>query len=246
MDCILTSVFVHVHSSHYLKFSDGVCDNLSEREGFSNLTWPFIRGALTLVGIRSRCFEVPVVGTMEKKNHGRDLVVETEEQASMADGVAISEGHQIYLAEAALIHDSKLDKGPKDKFKVVRCMRDSWNCQIRSIARESVPPTGLTIFGSTSFKDEIKFLAVDFLGTYRLRQVGRMLVPLRKSHFASRIETCTKMCLKFVLHLLEEIIRRFHLAITDQDLDAACDMIQQTRTTPVKESKKRRSGVNFQ
>ncbi|KAG0350978.1 hypothetical protein BG005_009511 [Podila minutissima] len=126
---------------------------------------------------------------MEKKNHGRDLVVETEEQASMADGVAISEGHQIYLAEAALIHDSKLDKGPKDKFKVVRCMRDSWNCQIRSIARESVPPTGLTIFGSTSFKDEIKFLAVDFLGTYRLRQVGRMLVPLRKSHFASRIET---------------------------------------------------------
>ncbi|KAG0324734.1 hypothetical protein BG004_003376, partial [Podila humilis] len=105
--------------SHYLKFSDEVCDNLSEREGFSDLTWPFIRGALTLVGIRSRCFEVPVVGTKERKNHGRDLVVETEEQASMADGVAISEGHQIYLAEAALIHDPKLDKGPKDKFKVV-------------------------------------------------------------------------------------------------------------------------------
>lgn len=40
-------------------------------------------------------------------------------QACMADAVAILEGQQIYLAEAALIHDPKLDKEPQDKFKVV-------------------------------------------------------------------------------------------------------------------------------
>ncbi|KAF9548023.1 hypothetical protein EC957_007306 [Mortierella hygrophila] len=225
-------------------FSDQVSRNLNEREGFGDLTWPFIRGALTLVGIRSRCFEIPVAGTKERKNYGRDLSAETEEQASMADGVGLFEDHQIYIAEASLIHEPKQDKEFKDKFKVVRCMRDSWNCQIRSIARESVPPQDFSVFGSTSFEDETKFYAMDFIGTYRLREVGRMLVPLRKSHFATRMETCVKTCLKFALDLEEETIRRTHLVPTDQDLRAACDMIEQTRTTPTKEVKRRRvSGV---
>ncbi|KAF9117260.1 hypothetical protein BGW39_002394, partial [Mortierella sp. 14UC] len=151
--------------SHYLKFSDEVPRNINEREGFGDLTWPFIRGALTLADIPSRCFEIPVVGTKERKNHGRDLSVETEEQASMADGVALFGDHQIYLAEASLIYEPKLDKQVKDKFKMARCMRDSWNSQIRSIAREAMPPTGLSVFGSTSFGDETKFYAMDFAGT---------------------------------------------------------------------------------
>ncbi|KAF9274032.1 hypothetical protein BGZ68_000975, partial [Mortierella alpina] len=119
----------------------------------------------------------------------------------MADGVAFFEDHQIYLAEASVMHEAKLDKQVKDKFKTARCMRDSWNFQIRSIAREAVPPTGLTVFGSTSFGDETKFYAMDFVGTYRLKQVGRMLVPLRKSHFASRMEICIRSCLSFALDL---------------------------------------------
>ncbi|KAF9117373.1 hypothetical protein BGW39_002253, partial [Mortierella sp. 14UC] len=167
--------------SHYLNFSDQVPGNLNEREGFGDLTWPFIRGALTLVGIRSRCFEIPIVGTKERKNYGRDLSMDIEEQASMADGVALFGKHQIYMAEASLIHDAKQDKESRDKFKVVRCMRDSWNSQIRSIARESMPPKGLAVFGSTSFEDETKFYAMDFVGVYRLREVGRMFVPL-ESH----------------------------------------------------------------
>lgn len=88
---------------------------------------------------RSRCFEIPVIGTKERKNYGRDFSSETEEQACMADGVATFDGHQIYIAEAALIHDPKLEKRPRDKYKVVRCMRDSWNSQIRSIARGLYP-----------------------------------------------------------------------------------------------------------
>ncbi|KAF9344452.1 hypothetical protein BGX26_004350, partial [Mortierella sp. AD094] len=178
--------------------------------------------------------------TKERKNFGRDLVVETEEQACMADGAAVFEGHQIYIAEAALIHDLKLEKKPKDKFKVVRCMRDSWNCQIRSIARESMPPMGLTVFGSASYEDETKFLALDFIGAYRLRQIGVMLVPLRKSHFARRMAICVKTCLKFALDLEDETIRRSQVEQANQDLSAACDMIEQTRTTPVKEVKRRR------
>ncbi|CAO3572332.1 unnamed protein product [Mortierella alpina] len=101
--------------SHYLTFSDHVPRNINEREGFGDLTWPFIRGALTLVNIPSRCFEIPVIGTKDRKNYGRDHSVETEEQASMADGVAFFEDHQIYLAEASLMHEAKLDKQVKDK-----------------------------------------------------------------------------------------------------------------------------------
>ncbi|KAG0256056.1 hypothetical protein BGZ95_005588, partial [Linnemannia exigua] len=156
--------------SHYLESHEEVSRNINEREGFGDLTWSFIRGALKLVKIPSRCFEIPMIGTKERRNVGRDLYVETEEQAPMADGVALFGDHQIYLAEASLIYEPKLDKEVKDKFKLVRCMRDSWNSQIKSISREAVPPIGLTVFGSTSFGDETKFYAMDFAGTYRLRQ----------------------------------------------------------------------------
>ncbi|KAF9919045.1 hypothetical protein FBU30_011181 [Linnemannia zychae] len=229
--------------SHYFTFSDELPHTLGEREGFGFLTWTFIRGALTLVGIPSRCFELPIVGSKERKNHGRDLSVEAEVQASMADAVALSEGHQIYLAEAGLIHNPKLDKEPQDKFKLARCLRDSWNSQIRSIARESIPPTGLTVFGSTSFRDETKFLALDYVGTYRLRQMGRMLIPLRKSHFAKRVEACVIMSLRFALNIREEIVRRSCLSVADEDLLEHCEAIPKTRSTPTKDKKRRMSQI---
>jgi len=90
-----------------------------------------------------------------------------------------------------------------------------------------------------SFEDETKFYVLDYAGTYQLRQCGRMLVPLRKSHFAMRMETCVRTCLGFALDLEKETIRRTHQVPTNQDLGAASDMIQQTRTTPVKEVKRR-------
>lgn len=123
-------------------------------------------------------------------------------------------------------------------------MRDSWNSQIRSIAREAMPPAGLSVFGSTSFGDETKFYVMDFAGTYRLKQVGRMLAPLSKAHFASRMEMCVRCCWRFAIDLQDEIDRRSSLVSTLEDLTTACDMIVQTRTTPTKEAKKRRvSGI---
>ncbi|KAG9063324.1 hypothetical protein KI688_004206 [Linnemannia hyalina] len=60
----------------------------------------------------------------------------------MAGGVALSGDHKIYLAEASLIYEPKLETQVKDKFKVARSMKDSRNSQIRSIAREAIPPAG--------------------------------------------------------------------------------------------------------
>ena len=50
--------------------------------------------------------------------------------------------------------------------------------------------------------------------------------------------------MKFVLDLEEETIRRGVVEQADEDLGAACYMIRQTQTTPVKEVKRRQvSGV---
>ncbi|KAF8944283.1 hypothetical protein BGZ47_004424 [Haplosporangium gracile] len=35
----------------------------------------------------------------------------------MADGIAVFEGQQIYIAEAVLVHEPKPEKKSKDKFK---------------------------------------------------------------------------------------------------------------------------------
>lgn len=118
-------------------------------------------------------------------------------------------------------------------------MCDSWNSQVQAIAQESVPPAGLTVFGSTSYEDETKFLAMDFIGTYRLQQIRRMLVPLWKLHFGRRMAVCVKTCLKFALNLEEETIHCSLVEETSEDLSAACNLIKQTRTTPVKEVKRR-------
>ncbi|KAG0287982.1 hypothetical protein BGZ96_008167, partial [Linnemannia gamsii] len=132
--------------SHYLEYNDGVPRTINEREGFGDLTWPFIRGALKLVKILSRCFEIPVIGTKERRNTGRDLSVETEEQAPMADGVAVFEDYQIYLAEASTIYDAKSEEA-KDKFKL-----------IKSISREAVPPSGLTVLAQRRLATRPSFM----------------------------------------------------------------------------------------
>ncbi|KAG0317026.1 hypothetical protein BGZ97_006012 [Linnemannia gamsii] len=74
-----------------------------------------------LRSLRGLSFKEHLTGTKERKNHGRDLLLETEEQASMADGVALFGDHQIYLAEASLVYEPKLDKQMKDKVSLDVC-----------------------------------------------------------------------------------------------------------------------------
>ncbi|KAF9149923.1 hypothetical protein BG015_008263 [Linnemannia schmuckeri] len=88
----------------------------------------------------------------------------------MADGVALFGVHQIYLEEASLVCEPKLDKEVKDKVQGGALYEGSWKFQIRSIAREAILPARLTVFGFTSFGDETKFYAIDLAGTYRLGQ----------------------------------------------------------------------------
>ncbi|KAG0335350.1 hypothetical protein BG000_007560 [Podila horticola] len=233
--------------SHYFQFHNSVPSDINEREGFGSFTWTFIRGALTLAGIESRQFEIPITAVDIRKNSSRDLLVEQKHQAHNADGVGLVGSAQIYLAEAAKISNAAAEKKLSDMFKLKRDMRDSWVAQMRFICREASPPSRLTVFGSVSFEDESKFYAMDFSGVFRLHQINSMIIPLEKARFARGMKACMTSCLEFVLHLQAETDRRKdvqELSYKEKvQLEAACNSIPITHTTPEKAPKKRKAAT---
>ncbi|KAF9344913.1 hypothetical protein BGX26_003761 [Mortierella sp. AD094] len=220
-----------------------VPEGLNEREGFADLTWTFIRGALTLSGIESRFLEVLVSGVDIRKNYNKNLLFDSKEQGQMADGLAFSRASQIYVAEASQISDAKPDKKLEDEFKVKREMRDSWVSQIHSICRDSQPINGTAVFGSSSFEDETKFHMLDFASVFRIRQIQSMVIPLTKGEFAKKVMACVTCCLELSLVLKRELERRKEAKIATfserEALAEACGLISQTTRTPRKPSKPR-------
>ncbi|KAF9160558.1 hypothetical protein BGX21_002642 [Mortierella sp. AD011] len=220
-----------------------VPEGLNEREGFADLTWAFIRGALTLSGIESRFLEVLVSGVDTRKNYNKNLLFDSKEQGQMADGLAFSGASQIYVAEASQISDAKPDKRLEDEFKVKREMRDSWVSQIHSICRDSHPINGIAVFGSSSFEDETKFYMLDFASVFRIRQIQSMVIPLTKEEFAKKAMTCVTCCLELSLVLKQELERRKDAKVATfserEALVEACRLISQTTRTPRKPSKPR-------
>ncbi|KAG0286046.1 hypothetical protein BGZ97_007569, partial [Linnemannia gamsii] len=93
--------------SHYFDFHSEIPKDLNEREGFTDLTWSFIRGALTMNKIESRHLEVLVTGVQDRKNHDRDPFFDTMEVGQYCDGLAFSGRDQIFLAEASQIYNTK-------------------------------------------------------------------------------------------------------------------------------------------
>ncbi|KAF9353131.1 hypothetical protein BGX26_009085 [Mortierella sp. AD094] len=194
--------------SHYLKFSSEVPDNMNERERFYDLTWTFIRGALTLADISSRCFEVRLTGIGEGKDAYEDFLGTSEEQRFMADGVESHNDDQIYIAEAKQTYTPEEEKYLQGCFKVKRSMRDSWVSQIKAISREGLPPRGLSIFGSTSIRNETAFYKMDFAGVFRIHTLNSMMIPSTGTDFAKEMVNSMTCCLEFALLLKDEIKSR--------------------------------------
>jgi hypothetical protein len=194
-----------------LIFHTEIPSSLNEREGFSDLTWSFIRGALTLVNIESRHLEVSVKGVDENRNMDRNLLVETKEFGCYADGIGLYKGEQVYLAESSLIYQAKAEKRLQDCYKILRAMKESWISQIRSLIREGLPPKDLAIFGSTSFKTETRFYKMDMAGIFRVYEINRMVIPTTRSDFGERMKACMFCCLEFALLLKNETENRRNL-----------------------------------
>ncbi|KAG0352911.1 hypothetical protein BGZ54_002516 [Gamsiella multidivaricata] len=128
---------------NYFTFHDEIPSDLNEREGFIDLTWAFIRGAMTLVRIETRSLEVLITGVQERKNQDKDFFIEAKQVGHYADGVAFRDSSQLYLSEASTIHSPKADKCVRDEFKLARVMRDSWVSQVRSTCREAKQDFGI-------------------------------------------------------------------------------------------------------
>ncbi|KAF9907905.1 hypothetical protein EC991_010418 [Linnemannia zychae] len=239
-DPIASYLFVIIMAYwQFFQFHDTIPENINEREGFTGLTWSFIQTPLTLYGLQSRCLEVLITAVEDRKNQDKDHFQDVKEIGQYADAVAIHNNQQLLLAEASLIHYPKLEKRRQDEYKLSRAMRDSWVGHIRSISSLAVPPRGLAMFGSVSFKDETKLLRMDFQGAFRLQQFDLFIIPLNKRDFGSKMRSAVISCLELAARLQQETERRCQPSATlgyneRVELADALRMIEKTTSTPTK------------
>ncbi|KAG0377229.1 hypothetical protein BGX24_006473 [Mortierella sp. AD032] len=109
------------------------------------------------------------------------------------------------------------------------------------MASLAVPPRGLAIFGSVSFKHETKLLRMDFQGAFRLQQFDLFIIPLNKRDFGSKMRAAVVSCLELAARLQQETERRFcqpsvvTLGYNERVEQAdAMRMIEKTTSTPTK------------
>ncbi|KAG0322759.1 hypothetical protein BGZ99_003147 [Dissophora globulifera] len=101
--------------AHYFTFHDQVPTHINERQGFADLTWPFITGAMTMAGVETQYPEVLIVGALERKNLEKDDLTEAKQAGQYPDGVTFWENSQIFLSEASTIHSPKAEKLRQDE-----------------------------------------------------------------------------------------------------------------------------------
>ncbi|KAF8974924.1 hypothetical protein BGZ46_009587 [Entomortierella lignicola] len=230
--------------SHYFKFNNKIPQDLNEREAFVSFTWCFLRGALTMMDIESRSLEVLVTGVEERKNNHKDLRFETKVQGQYADGIGFKESNQIYLAEAARLHQPKEEKQSEDEYKLARAMRDSWISQLKAACRDSVPCRGMSVYGSSSHKDETKIWLMDFRGMFRLFQIDSFLIPQDKSDFGRNMKGAAMSCIELAIRIRDELQRRGTEKVQASypmrvEFNNAIQEIQSTSATPEKPKKRK-------
>ncbi|KAG0196459.1 hypothetical protein BGX33_001628 [Mortierella sp. NVP41] len=225
--------------SHYFAFHSELHQDLNEREAFIGFAWSFIRGALTLTNIETRSLEVLITGVEERKNQNLDLRLDVKQTGQFADGVGFSGANQIYLAEASTLHQPKTEKLKEDEYKLVMAMRDSWISQLRATCRESIPCRAMTVFGSSSYKDETKLWLLDFKGVFRLFQFDTFLIPLKKQDFGRKMKAAALSCIELAVRVEMELQKRESEAVPVSyrervELNEVIRGIQTTIPTPEK------------
>ncbi|KAF9536453.1 hypothetical protein EC957_010886 [Mortierella hygrophila] len=198
-----------IHSySHYFSFHDAVPTNINERQGFADLTWCFIRGAMTMTGLETQYLEALITGVQERKNWARNDLIDTKQIGQFADGVTIWEGNQLYLSEASTIHNGKAEKLRQDEFKLARAMKDSWVSQVKATSKHSIPRRGIAVYGSSTFNDETKLWRLDFCGVFRLLHFDTFFIPLKKSEFGKKTREDILRSLTLAMRIKAEVSAR--------------------------------------
>ncbi|KAK3822650.1 MAG: hypothetical protein J3Q66DRAFT_329852 [Benniella sp.] len=225
---------------HYFKHCGEIIpQDLNEKDAFVHLTWSFIRGAMTVIGIESRSFEVLLVGVRE-----RNPISETKEMGQVADGIALHGKDQLFLAGASCLSQPNVDnKQWQDEFKLARAMRGSWVSQIKSTCHEAIPCRGMAVFGSYSYKDETRFWKMDFQGAFRLQEFDLFSIPTTKANFGTKMKRALSSSLRLVARLQQEIENRKNVVPAPYEdcvrMAEAVGKIEMTTDVPKRHRKKR-------
>ncbi|KAF9110742.1 hypothetical protein BGX30_007871, partial [Mortierella sp. GBA39] len=136
------------------------------------------------------------------------------------------------------------EKLKEDEYKLVRAMRDSWISQLRATCRESIPCRAMTVFGSSSYKDETKLWLLDFKGVFRLFQFDTFLIPLKKRDFGRKMKAAALSCIELAVRVEMELQKRESEAVPVSyrervELNEAIRGIQTTTPTPEKPRKRK-------
>lgn len=195
-----------------------------------------------MAGIETQYLEILITGVQERKNWGRDELTEVKQVGQFADGVAIWGGNQVYLSEASQIQHSKSDKLRQDEYKLARAMRDSWVSQVKGLSKQSVPPRGIAVYGSSTFNDETKLWRLDFQGVFRIIHFDSFFVPLAKEGFGKKAKEAILRSLALAIRVKEEMSKRENLECVDHEMreffKEAVNAIQRTTATPTKAKKR--------
>ncbi|KAF9574250.1 hypothetical protein EC968_007174 [Mortierella alpina] len=202
----------------YFKHHEDIANNMNEREGWGNITWPIISGALDVLDIKTRSFEVRV--------EGNQITRHFEEKGAknriMADGIGLSGSTQLYVAEASKLSDAELGKKDKDFQKLLRAMGDLAINHIETSKATSPPSKAPAVFGSYSFRNRTRFYVMDVTNNIPLRQLDMMIiVPLTQQDFTTMMPNCLRVALRFAWTVLQEIRMRESLGTAETPLDPA-------------------------
>ena len=163
------------------------------------------------------------------------------EQGQFCDGVGFCGSDQIFLAESSQLHHPKAEKQFQDEYKLIRALRDSWISQIKSTCREAVPPRDFAVFGACTFKEQTKFVMMDFRGVFRLCQFDMFVIPLEKKEFGRRMHMAVLACLRLEYRIQQEISRRRLATLAtfekQQEMSEAIRKTSITSSTPTKPKK---------
>ncbi|KAF8924007.1 hypothetical protein BGZ47_004308, partial [Haplosporangium gracile] len=151
----------------------------NERQTFADLVLPALDGAMSMVNLALRRFEITVYGSTTRQNFGRNPFTERHAPGHQADAVVeITEDLQLVIVESAKLTGASEEKIAQDHFKLARDMKDTWIEVARELVSDNKrPPSDLTVFRVQAFGTELVFLAIDFKGCFRLYDLATIRIP---------------------------------------------------------------------
>ncbi|KAF9104207.1 hypothetical protein BGX29_002238 [Mortierella sp. GBA35] len=214
-----------------------------EREYTAKLILPVLEGALDFYGLPMRTFEIPLYGCQIRKNSGKSALDPTV-LGHKADGVVEIDGDQIMILEVSRMASAGPNKLLKDRYKLLRDMRDSWIHLLRTKLSQGREPGPLKMFGIQVFEQDISFFVMDVVGCFRVMEVLSATVPGSNADSVTDMALFIKVALSFAKMIREEVyrVRSWPRLGTSRRLEMQCylDNIAATSTSPKSSNKRRR------